>query len=86
MPLQPCSRMRRKFVPCPQQKPLSEFPYTLQGVVTYYDQNRSDMFIQDATAGIYVKAERLLNIRQGQKRQSWRNHEYKCLGWLLAPV
>ncbi len=41
-------------------------PVHLQGVVTYYDQYRVDMFFQDATSGIYVEAKRLLSIRQGQ--------------------
>jgi signal transduction histidine kinase/ActR/RegA family two-component response regulator len=42
-------------------------PANLTGVVTYYDPAGPDLFIQDATAGIYVDCDAPLPIERGQQ-------------------
>src|SRR5579863_711056 len=46
-----------------------QFPVRLQVVVTYYDPNPSEinLFVQDATGGIYVQCEKPLALEQGQQ-------------------
>ncbi|MCU1274636.1 MAG: multi-sensor hybrid histidine kinase [Bryobacterales bacterium] len=41
-------------------------PVKLRGIVTHYDPTQPDLFVQDATGGIYVTCQRPLNIQQGQ--------------------
>jgi len=47
------------------------FPVRLHAVVTYYDAEQTDLFVQDATAGIYVElkagAEKPPRLEQGQE-------------------
>src|SRR5579859_691781 len=42
-------------------------PVHLRAVVTYYDPAMNDIFIQDDTAGLYVVADKPLEIQQGQQ-------------------
>ena len=42
-------------------------PVRLRGIVTYYDPDAPDLFIQDETAGIYVFCEGRLPIERGQQ-------------------
>jgi len=42
-------------------------PVKLRAVVTYYDPVGPDLFVQDASAGIYVQCGKLLPIRRGQE-------------------
>jgi signal transduction histidine kinase/FixJ family two-component response regulator len=42
-------------------------PVRLKGVVTYYDTAVPDLFIQDATAGIYVACDTPLPVQRGQQ-------------------
>jgi len=42
-------------------------PVRLRGIVTYYDPEAPDLFIQDETAGIYVFCDRRLPIDRGQQ-------------------
>src|SRR5437868_13709297 len=41
-------------------------PVKLRGIVTHYDPSQPDLFLQDATGGIYVACQKPLNIQQGQ--------------------
>ncbi len=41
-------------------------PVRLRAVVTHYDPDWKDLFVQDATGGVYVAAKGRLDVRQGQ--------------------
>ena len=41
-------------------------PVKIRGIVTHYDPTQPDLFLQDATGGIYVACQNPLNIQQGQ--------------------
>jgi signal transduction histidine kinase len=43
------------------------FPVRLRGVVTYYDSAAIDLFVQDATGGIYVACDKPLAVERGQQ-------------------
>jgi signal transduction histidine kinase len=43
------------------------FPVRLRGVVTYYDPAAIDLFVQDATGGIYVACDTPLAVERGQQ-------------------
>jgi len=42
-------------------------PVRLRGIVTYYDPDAPDLFIQDETAGVYVFCDQRLPIERGQQ-------------------
>ena len=42
-------------------------PVRLRAVVTYYDPVSLELFVQDASGGVYVQSEKPLNIQRGQE-------------------
>src|SRR5712692_6841684 len=43
------------------------FPVHVRAVVTHYDRGAGNLFIQDATAGIFVDSDKRLEIERGQE-------------------
>jgi signal transduction histidine kinase len=41
-------------------------PVKLRGVVTHYDPTQPDLFVQEATGGVYVACQKPLTVQQGQ--------------------
>jgi len=41
-------------------------PVKIRGIVTHYDPTQPDLFVQDATGGIYVACQKSLSLQQGQ--------------------
>jgi PAS domain S-box-containing protein len=66
MPLPTLTRVAEVRALTPDRGRLG-YPVRLRAVVTYYDQNHGDMFVQDATAGVYLDPSNLtLALQPGQ--------------------
>jgi signal transduction histidine kinase/ActR/RegA family two-component response regulator len=51
----------------PAKEAARGLPVRLRGVVTYYDPGAIDLFVQDATGGIYVACDKPLAVERGQQ-------------------
>lgn len=49
------------------QEAARNYPVHIRAVVTHYDRDFRNLFVQDATAGIYVDTDRPLSIERGQE-------------------
>ena len=50
----------------PPAEAANGFPVHVRGVVTYYDPALPDLFVQDATGGIFVDCQKPVDVRRGQ--------------------